>query len=206
MSKKLLIFPCNGNGLEALDCVGSEYDCIGFIDDTPEKQGIHPVGLEVFSRQMLQKYPETYVLAVPGSPSSYLKRKHHIEGLQIAKERFATVIHPRAIISVNASIGYNVLIMAGVVITSNARIENHVCILPNSVIHHDSRIGSYTLVGSGVVVAGYTTIDDNSYIGSGARIINNITIGKNTLVGMGSTVLKDVLPNSKVAGTPARPL
>jgi serine acetyltransferase len=25
-------------------------------------------------------------------------------------------------------------------------------------------------------------------------------------VGMGSTVLKDVLPNSKIAGTPARPI
>jgi sugar O-acyltransferase (sialic acid O-acetyltransferase NeuD family) len=204
MSKKLLIFPCNGNGLEALDCVGSDYECIGFIDDTPEKQGIHPVGLEVYSRQVLQKYPEAYLLAVPGSPSSYLKRKQYIEGLQMAKERFATVIHPRAVVSANASIGYNVLIMAGVVITSNASIGNHVCILPNSVIHHDSKIGSYTLLGSGVIVAGYTTIEENSYIGSGSRIINNITIGKNTLVGMGSTVLKDVLPDSKVAGTPAR--
>jgi sugar O-acyltransferase (sialic acid O-acetyltransferase NeuD family) len=206
MSKKLLIFPYNGNGLEALDCVGSEYECIGFIDDTPEKQGKHPLGLEVFSREVLQQYPEAYVLAVPGSPSTYLKRKQYIDSLHITKERYATVIHPKAAVSASASIGHNVLIMAGAVVTSNAVVEDHVCILPNSVIHHDSKIGSYTLIGSGVIVAGGTIIEENSYIGSGSRIINNITIGRNTLVGMGSTVLKNVLPNSKIAGTPARPI
>jgi sugar O-acyltransferase (sialic acid O-acetyltransferase NeuD family) len=190
--------------LEALDCIGSGYECIGFIDDTPDKQGKHPLGFDVFSRQVLQTYPEAYILAVPGSPSSYLMRKQQIDSLQITKERFATLIHPKAFVSANASIGYNVLIMAGVVITSNAVIEDHVCILPNSIIHHDAKIRSLTLIGSGVIVAGGTIIEENTYIGSGSRIINNITVGKNTLVGMGSTVLKDVLPNSKVAGTPAR--
>lgn len=204
MSKKLLIFPCNGNGLEALDCVGSEYDCIGFIDDTPEKQGKHPVGVDVFSRQVLQKYPEAYILAVPGSPLSYLKRKQLIDSLQIEEKRFATVIHARAAVSAHARVGRNVLIMAGVVVTSNASVENHTCLLPNSVIHHDTRIGAYTLIGSGVIVAGYTSVEENCYIGSGARLMNNITIGRNSLIGMGSTVLKDVLPDSKVAGTPAR--
>jgi sugar O-acyltransferase (sialic acid O-acetyltransferase NeuD family) len=204
MSKKLLIFPYNGNGLEALDCLGDEYECIGFIDDTPEKQGRQPIGIEVFSRKILQKYMEAYILAVPGSPISYLQRKSHIDSLQIPDKRYATVIHPRAIISANASIGCNVLIMAGVVITSNAIIEDHICILPNSVIHHDSKIGVYSLIGSGVIIAGYTTVEENSYIGSGSRIINNITIGRNALVGIGSTVLKDVLPGSKVVGTPAR--
>ncbi|MCK7470637.1 MAG: hypothetical protein MZU95_07475 [Desulfomicrobium escambiense] len=32
---RLLIFPCNGNGLEALDCLGDAFRCIGFIDDRP---------------------------------------------------------------------------------------------------------------------------------------------------------------------------
>ena len=38
-ARPLLIFPCNGNGLEALDCLGDAYRCVGFVDDTPEKQG-----------------------------------------------------------------------------------------------------------------------------------------------------------------------
>ncbi len=204
MAKKLAIFPCNGNGLEALDCLTDEYEFIGFVDDTPQKQGKHERGFEVFTREILTKYKELYVLAVPGSPASYLKRREHIGSLQVIPERFARVIHPRATVPDSVSIGRNVLIMAGVVVTSNAVIGNHVCVLPNSVIHHDAKVGDYTLVGSAVVIAGYTTIGQNCYIGSGAKIINNISIGENTLVGMGSVVIRNVEPNTKIAGNPAR--
>ena len=33
----LLIFPCNGNALEALDCLGSAFRCVGFVDDTYDR-------------------------------------------------------------------------------------------------------------------------------------------------------------------------
>ena len=35
MKKKLLIFPFNGNGLEALDCIDKNYEFIGFVDAPP---------------------------------------------------------------------------------------------------------------------------------------------------------------------------
>jgi hypothetical protein len=44
---KLLIFPYNGNGLEALDCLGDQFEFIGFVDDTPEKQGVTKYGHKV---------------------------------------------------------------------------------------------------------------------------------------------------------------
>lgn len=202
--KNLLIFPFNGNGLEALSCLGSEFNFLGFIDDTPEKQGLNPMGFEVFSREALNKYPTALVLAVPGSPTSYMIRKKIIDELGINNERFATVIHPNASVSSMAKIGKNTLIMAGVVLTSNCVVGNHVCVLPNSVIHHDSIIGDHTLVGSNVTVAGNTTIENNCYIGSGTSVINGISIGENTLVGMGTNVIKTIGKNSKIVGNPAR--
>ena len=36
--KKLVVFPFNGNGREALDCINfDEYELIGFADDDPHK-------------------------------------------------------------------------------------------------------------------------------------------------------------------------
>lgn len=202
--KNLLIFPFNGNGLEALNCLGTEFNFLGFIDDTPEKQGLHPLGFEVFSREALKKHPAALVLAVPGSPTSYSIRKKLIDDLEITEERFATVIHPNASVSPFAKIGKNTLLMAGVVLTSNCIIGNHVCILPNSVVHHDSVVGDYTLIGSNVTVAGNTSIENNCYIGSGTSIINGISIGENTLVGMGTNVIKTIPKHSKIVGNPAR--
>lgn len=202
----LLIFPYNGNGLEALDCLGNDFNFIGFIDDTKEKQGVDAFGNNVFDRTAFEKYPKAKVLAVPGSPASFKVRKEIIDSLKLKEERFATVIHLNASISKNAKIGKNCLIFAGVVITSNAQIGNHICILPNTVIHHDTDIGDYTLIGSNICIAGYTTVGNNCYIGSGSNIINNISVGNNVLIGMGSNVIKNVSDNSKIAGNPAKAL
>ena len=203
--KKLLIFPFNGNGLEALDGVDAgQYEFIGFVDDTIEKKGYNELGFQVFGREAFSIFPDAQVLAVPGSVTSFPLRENLISALNIPLNRFATVIHPKANISPLSKIGFNVLIMAGVCITANAKIADHVCILPNTVIHHDSIIGAYTLVGSNVTVAGQVTIAENCYIGSGSSIISGIAINKGALIGMGTNVLREVEPFSKVFGNPGR--
>lgn len=202
----LLIFPYNGNGLEALDCLGEEYNFIGFVDDTQEKQGITPFGHNVFDRTAFEKFPKAKVLAVPGSPASFKNRKNIIADLHIPDSRLTSVIHPDAFVSERAELGMNCLIYAGVIITSNAKIGNHVCILPNSVLHHDTVIGDYTLIGSNICIAGHTEIGENCYIGSGSNIINNIKIGNAVMVGMGSNVIRDISENLRIAGNPAKAL
>ncbi len=202
--EKLFIFPFNGNGLEALSCIQNQFEFMGFIDDTVEKQGINEYGFEVFGREILNHFPDAKILSVPGSPISFKFRDKIIEGLEIHPENLATLIHPSASISPFAKIGHNVLIMAGVVITANSIIGNHVCILPNTVIHHDSNVGDYTLIGSNVTLAGNSEIGKYCYIGSGTSIINGIQIGDNTLVGLGSNVIKSVKSNSKIFGNPAK--
>jgi sugar O-acyltransferase (sialic acid O-acetyltransferase NeuD family) len=203
---QLLIFPCNGNGLEALDCLGSTHRFVGFIDDSPEKQGIDTYGHRVMPRGKLAEYPEAQVLAVPGGPATFRSRTDAILGLRLAAERFATVVHPAARISPLATIGYNVLIMAGVVVTSNARIGNHVCVLPNSVIHHDATVGDWSLIGANVTIAGNVHIGANCYVASGSSLMNDVQVGRGALVGLGSTVIRTVAAGSTVAGNPARVL
>jgi sugar O-acyltransferase (sialic acid O-acetyltransferase NeuD family) len=202
----LLIFPLNGNGLEALDCLGDEFDLMGFIDDTPDKQALRPCGVQVHSRAALVRWPLAQVLAVPGSALSYLHRQALIDGLSLPVARFARVVHPNARISPLASLGHNLLIMAGVVVTSNASLGDHVCVLPNTVVHHDVQIGSHSLLGSNVTVAGHTQVGRNCYIGSGSHLMNGLHIGDGALVGLGSTVIRDVEAGSRVAGNPARPV
>lgn len=204
--KPLLIFPCNGNGIEALDCLGDDYEFIGFVDDTQEKQRAGAFGHPVFPRTALTERPEAHVLAVPGGPTSYAARSSVVEGLGLARERYARVIHPSARISPLARLGNNVLIMAGVVVTSNAVIGNHVCLLPNTVVHHDVSIGDWTLVGACVAIAGGAVIEENCYVGSGSNIKNGLRIGARALIGLGSNVIRDVAADDTVGGNPARVL
>ena len=205
-ARPLLIFPCNGNGVEALDCLGDAYRCVGFVDDTPEKQRAGAHGYPVMGRAALAEWPDAFVLALPGSPTSYLTRRCVVEGLGVPDERFARVVHPTAAVSHLAALGRNVLVMAGVVITSNAVVGDHVVILPNTVIHHDVVIGAWTLIGSNVTLAGGAAVGENCYIGSGSRIMNGLSLGDRVLVGMGTNVIRSVPAGARVVGNPARPL
>jgi len=49
-----------------------------------------------------------------------------------------------------------------------------------------------------------TFVKKGASIGSSATILCGITIGENALVGAGSVVIRDVPPNTVVAGNPAR--
>jgi sugar O-acyltransferase (sialic acid O-acetyltransferase NeuD family) len=201
----LLLFPCNGNAIEALDCLGAEMRPIAFVDDDSAKIGTTLYGLPVRGRDALTAFPAAKVLAIPGSPTSFARRAETIASLGIPRERFATVVHPVSIVSAHATLGANVLVMGGAVVTAGAVVEDHVIILPNSVVHHDSRIEENTIVGSGVVVAGYARIGQNVYIGSGSRIGSHVTVAPGTLVGMGSMVLKSIPePRGVWVGSPAR--
>lgn len=202
----LLIFPYSGTGIEALDCLGDQWNCIGFISDDENIIGSKINDVNVYSRNAIHDFPHAKVLTVHGSPDSYLKRRDIIESLNIPIDRFPTIIHKNASVSKMATIGRNVLIMAGVVITATAVINDNVIILPNSVIHHDSKVGDYTLIGANVTVAGYVEIGKNCYVGAASSIKNGIKIGEQSLIGIGSNVITSCSPLSKLVGNPSRNL
>lgn len=49
-----------------------------------------------------------------------------------------------------------------------------------------------------------TVVKRGVSIGSGATILSNLTIGENAIVGAGAVVIRDVPPNTIVAGNPAK--
>ncbi len=204
--RPLLIFPFNGNALEAADCLGTAWRLVGFVDDTPSRHGRDRHGRLVGPRALFDDHPEAAVLAVHGSPTSYMHRMEITLGLGIAPDRWASVVHPHAHVSAQATLGRNVTVMPGAYIGSGAVVGDHVCVLPNAVIHHDAHVGDWTLVGSNVTVAGHTVVGCNCYLGSGSSLMNGIHIGDGALVGLASCVLHDVLPGQRVAGHPARHL
>ncbi|MBX3300740.1 MAG: NeuD/PglB/VioB family sugar acetyltransferase [Nitrospira sp.] len=211
MSKQLLLFPFSGNAREALisifaiNSIRPEWEIVGFFDDDHSVHGNDCCGTKVLGgRELLGAYDGAYVLAVPGSPKGYLRRKAIIDGLCLDKSRFATIIHPSVMRAPDATIGYNTLLMPNVFVSCGSRIGNHCIVLPNTVLAHDSSIGDYGCIGSNVSISGSVGIGPECYIGSGVKIRENIRIGERTLVGLGSNVLSDIEQGTVAVGNPAR--
>jgi sugar O-acyltransferase (sialic acid O-acetyltransferase NeuD family) len=211
MSKKLLLFPFGGNAKESLlsilsiNAIRQEWEVAGFIDDDHSLHGREYNGIRVLGgSEVLREWTDAFVLAVPGSPKGYLRRRSIIESLSIEPSRFATIIHPSVVRAPDAVIGWNTLLMPNVVVSCSVRIGNHCIVLPNTVIAHDSVVEDYCCVGSNVSISGTVTVGPECYIGSGTKIRENIRIGGRTLVGLGSNVISDIEQNAVAVGNPAR--
>jgi acetyltransferase-like isoleucine patch superfamily enzyme len=65
-------------------------------------------------------------------------------------------------------------------------------------------VGKRAVVVAQAELSGSVEIGEGAWIGPSACVIQRTKIGAYALVGLGSVVLKDVEPNTTVAGNPAR--
>ena len=68
-------------------------------------------------------------------------------------------------------------------------------------------------IGAGTITANYdgkkkqrTLIDDGAFIGSDSVLVAPVSVGNSASTGAGAVVTKDVPPNTRVAGVPAKPM
>ena len=139
--KDLILFPFGGNAREALISIFSrnrihpQWNVIGFVDDNESNWGKQCCGIKVIGgRDIIGNYPNAKVLAVNGSPENYLNRAMTIARLNLALDRFDTILDSTVSMAPDVQIGKNTLVMANVVVSCSVRIGNHCVILPNSVI------------------------------------------------------------------------
>lgn len=141
------------------------------------------------------------------SMSAIIKARH---GSRIILGHFCE-IHPYTMIlsrGGNIKIGDNVSVnpftviygIGDVRIGSGVRIATSVTIIPANHVQGNDKI---YLKDAGITKLGIQ-IEDNVWIGAGARILDGVTIGRNAIIGAGSVVTRDVPPNTKVVGVPAR--
>lgn len=206
MTKPLLIYGAGGLGREICAMVSAlpQWEVTGFIDDQL------PVDTKIGNLKVLGgiKYLNSietlqHVVIAVGDPKAKSKMASQISNKNIA---FPSLVHPSAIILNMAStvIGKGTVICAGCVCTTDIIIGDHVLINLKSTIGHDVTIGDFCSVMPGVNVAGRVCVGQRVLIGSGAGVINNILIGDDSRVGMGAVVIKNVLPDTTVAGVPAK--
>ena len=74
----------------------------------------------------------------------------------------------------------------------------------------DANIGEKTNIGAGTITCNYdgqnkheTVIEDEVKIGSDTMLVAPVRVGRNSVTGAGSVVIKDVPPDTLVAGVPA---
>ena len=141
-----------------------------------------------------------YVCSV-GSPA---QRKQFVELAEARGFRFATIIHPKAHISPNSTLGEGVVLSPGAIVAALTCIGSHTIINRGCLIGHHAKIDDFVTVSPGANIAGRTHIGSLSYIGMGSMILDGLSVGQGSVVGSGALVTKDVPAHVQVMGMPAK--
>ena len=99
----------------------------------------------------------------------------------------------------DVSIGDDTTIKSGVCIWNGVSIANNVFIGPHVTFTNDR----YPKSKNKTFVLEPITIEAGAVVGAGSVLLPGISIGADSIIGAGSVVVRDVLPGSKVYGSPA---
>jgi sugar O-acyltransferase (sialic acid O-acetyltransferase NeuD family) len=204
MTIPLLILGSGTFALETLDIAEAAggFHLLGFVNSVEQQDpdATHE-GLPVYWIDEIPFKPAECLL-VAGIVSTL--RRGFIEKMVARGYRFASVVHPSAVISRRTSIGDGCVINAGVIISPNTTVESHVILNRGCLIGHDNRLESFSTVGPGAILAGGINLGAGVYVGVGAVIRDHVLIGSEAVIGAGAVVVKNVSPNVMVTGLPAQ--
>jgi sugar O-acyltransferase (sialic acid O-acetyltransferase NeuD family) len=215
MTTPLLILGAGGNSFSIMDAVEETnrlagkpvWTIAGFLDDLLWQEGKSVGGYAILGPiTRAPEFPDCRLINGISSVESFRKRSDVVARTRAESGRFATVVHPRAVVSPRAAVGQGCAILAGSVVGPGAILDDHVLVMEGSTIDHFSRLGRHATLSAGVTVLGSVEIGESAFIGGGSSIAPYMRIGAGALVGMGSAVISDVEPGSVVAGVPAREL
>lgn len=203
--KKLFIIGQGGHSKVVTDMVKAQgdYKIIGYLDDyykEMKRDGeliYAPISFfSCFSKDELIYF----VIAIGNN----IVRKRITEALQLPYSKYATIIHPTAVISSSSMIGKGSVVMPYSVVNANSKIGEHAIINTGAIVEHDNLIGDFVHLSPNVTLTGTVHIEEGAHLGAGSTVIPGRIIGSWATVGAGATVVCDIGNGDTVIGTPAK--
>lgn len=202
----IIVYGAGGHAKAVADALRANgYGISVFVDDvTPGREGQIFCGAPVIAA-----LPKTVVQGSGVAPMAMMAfgvNEARLTKARVATSlgyRFPVVVHPRAYVAPNASVGEGTVVCVNASIGPDARVGSHVIVNSAATVDHDCVVGDGVHVGPGAVIAGSVTLGEGTFIGAGAVVIDHVTVGKRCVVGAGAVVIRDVEDDQTVVGVPA---
>jgi UDP-N-acetylglucosamine acyltransferase len=73
-------------------------------------------------------------------------------------------------------------------------------------VAHNTVVGDRVILANGVQLAGYVTVEDHAIVGGLVPVHQFVRVGAHSMIGGGCRVPQDVLPYTRAAGQPLKPI
>lgn len=194
----MIVYGASGHGKVLIDLIRSTkiHNVDLVVDDNPDIQEI--LGIPVLQEVPTEFLKKELVFAIGNNK---IRHKLACSG----NFNFCRpLIHNKAVIAEEVSIGNGSVIMANSTINSDTKIGEHSIINTGSIVEHDVKIGNFCHISPGAVITGNVKVGKGTHIGAAAVIIPGISIGKWVTIGAGAVIIEDVPDFATVVGNPGR--
>jgi sugar O-acyltransferase (sialic acid O-acetyltransferase NeuD family) len=207
MLHRLIIVGAGGFGREVLAwatdiALGGGIPVAGFLDDSPRALDGFDIDVPILTTPADYEIGanDRFICAV-GDPET---RMHMCEALSGRGARFATLVHPSAIVGPRCRLGEGSIVCPRAVITTDVTVGRHVVINVMSSVGHNAQIDDYCTLSVHCDVTGYARLKQGVFMGSHASVLPSVEVGEFARIGAGSVVLHKVKPRATMLGVPAK--
>jgi sugar O-acyltransferase (sialic acid O-acetyltransferase NeuD family) len=198
---KLVVIGAGGHAKVVVDtALAAGWDIVGFVDDRPDARLFNFENLGAVDS--FQAPRDAKAVVAIGSN----KIRQRIAEQLSATLNWATLIHPRAVVSSFATLQAGTVVFAGAVIQTDTMVGQHCIINSSASIDHDCTIADFCHVAPNAVLTGNVTLEVGAFIGAGSVVIPGRRIGEWTTLGAGAVSVQDLDSDGVFVGIPARPL
>jgi sugar O-acyltransferase (sialic acid O-acetyltransferase NeuD family) len=138
-----------------------------------------------------------------GLPRTKLALVERLRGLPVP---WATVVHPRATIGPNVTLGEGTYVAAGAILTVNVRLGRFVTVNMHCQVAHDDVVGEFATLHPDVRLSGNVTVGTGAELGTGSIAIPGTRLGDWAVLGAGCVAVRSLPGSRTYVGLPARPV
>lgn len=205
--EKVIIVGAGGHAAELIDYLmymnqlsiattAQKWEVEGLIDDSESNYHQYQYSLPYLGtiKEHQVRNDVNYIMGI----ANMKYRRIIIEQLLQKGAKFATIVHPLALVSPSAKIGMGCVISHNVSVGPKAVIGDFNLINSRCTIGHDSTIGNYNFLSPQVVTGGFAVVGNENFIGTNGVVLPAVTLGNNNTVAAGMIVDKNVENNTTV--------
>jgi sugar O-acyltransferase (sialic acid O-acetyltransferase NeuD family) len=177
---------------------------VGFLDDEAKDAARFPNGIPYLGTiaSYTPREGQQLLLAIGGTDA----KRALVASLRARGAKFASYLHPTAVVAMTASLGAGVVLCPYAVVSANAVVGEFVTINIHSSVGHDVTLGAYATLSAHVDLTGGVTVGEGATLGSGASVLPGRRVGAGATVGAGAVVMRNVPERATVYAAAAKQL
>ncbi|WP_426241955.1 NeuD/PglB/VioB family sugar acetyltransferase [Nocardioides sp. LHG3406-4] len=203
----LLLVAASGLARETLvvEQLLERFDSFHVVDDDPDRWGTSLDSVPVVGGlELVREYADHAVLVCAGRGAVRRSLVARLAELGVTRDRYATTVHPAAVVPPGCDVGAGSIVLAGVVMTADVRLGDHVVAMPHVTLTHDDAVGDFATLCAGVTLGGEVSVGEGAYLGMSSSVRERVAIGPDAVLGMGAALLSDLPAGETWVGVPAR--